>query len=124
MLVELGVRHCRLCAIPPDRGNLRGFFRMLMQDDGAAVWVSPRGMLGARVYDFPLSRDFRIAEELFWYSEGGHGAALLRAFVRWGRARGAHRIKVATEHTTDPRARALLERAGFRLIERHFAMEA
>lgn len=65
---------------------------LVYEEGGASV-----GMLGAVVFNHPLSGERTVAE-MFWYATRKHrgtaGIRLLRALERWARARGAGYIQM------------------------------
>lgn len=90
-LVEMGrAYHERLDApgayIPADFGN---WLHSVIDRPDYAVLRGKKGFLVGFIAASPYNRSLRTAHQQFWYSSGGDGIALLKAFEAWAQAQGA-----------------------------------
>lgn len=60
------------------------------------VLVTERGMIGGILAPTWCQPDWKVAVELFWWSEDGTGRQLLRGFEDWAREQGANEIRMTT----------------------------
>ena len=75
------------------------------------------GMVAGIVYPFYFSTDV-CAQELFWWSEGGHGRALLEAFEAWAKSRGANAVTmICLDRLGRDRVESIYKKAGYRASE-------
>lgn len=97
--------------------------RLIASDDGVVLVLDHKGktqgMLGMIAYAHPLSAD-PIAGELFWWCEGGHGLALLRAAERWADEMGVVAVQMVSP---DARAATIYEKRGYVMLETTYQRE-
>lgn len=60
------------------------------------VLVSEKGMIGGAIAPAYFNAAWRMAVELFWWSEDRQGIRLLRAFEDWAREHGANEVRMTT----------------------------
>lgn len=123
-LVEMG---CRFIAetsyvedIPVNPAQLESLALWLL-NGGGVIFVSERhgaitGMLGAVMFDHPMSGQ-PTASEMFWWMEPerrGDGVRLLKRFEHWAKCHGAERIMMVSP---SPEVGRLYDRLGYRATE-------
>lgn len=77
------------------------------------------GMIGAYIYDHPMSGE-RIAGEAFWWVEPEHrggGVKLMLEVEKWARAKGADRL---TMIAPSPKVETLYRALGYDKLETHY----
>lgn len=101
---------------PPD---MERTFRALIEG-GHPVFIGERGAIGATVTEHPFNSAHIAAQELFWWSEGREGLALLNALTAHC-SEHAHSLRMITLEAVEPeRTGRLYERLGFKPLERSF----
>lgn len=63
--------------------------------NGGFAAVSDDGFILGVIGPNPVSQSWVIAKEFLWWSEGKSGPALLAAFRRWAKERGANEIHLS-----------------------------
>ena len=58
--------------------------RLIVLDTGN-IFLSRDGMLGALIAPLPWDNTYKVAREAFWWSEDGHGRALVGEYEEWAR---------------------------------------
>jgi hypothetical protein len=82
------------------------------------------GAIGGFIFPHPFNNDVIVGSELFWWSEGREGLALLAAFEAACKDRDAVMVGMITLDSVEPeRTGALLERRGFKPLERQYIKE-
>jgi hypothetical protein len=84
----------------------------MLDDENAAVFVTPGGMIGGVLMPLYCSPGWIVAAELFWWAEDRSGLKLLRRFEQWGAERGAREIRMTTLQGL-PAAETILARRGY-----------
>ena len=129
VLVAMGLRFVASTSyaalIPADPDRLTAFFHGLLE--AGVVFVAERqdqavGMIGATVFDHPMSGE-RTACEVCWWVEpdarGGRSALwLLTAAEQWATAEGARRFQMIAPAGSS--AGALYQRRGYSEVETTF----
>lgn len=77
------------------------------------VAVSARGFIIGVVGGAPWNQSARTAHEVFWWSEGRDGIALLNAFEQWAASMGCE-VSEASHPSSEAAVGHLLERRGYR----------
>lgn len=92
----------------------------LIEAENAVIFVDgetqPIGMLGAHIFQHPMSGEL-VASELFWWVEPehrGNGLALYRALEGWAEERGVHKIQMVAPDERTSRVYCAL---GFTKVE-------
>lgn len=67
----------------------------LMSAKDKTVLVTDGGMIGGAIIPAYCDPDWRIAVEMFWYSQDGHGLKLMNAFERWAFDNGANEVRMS-----------------------------
>ena len=70
--------------------DCRAFFAAMIE--GGVVLIEGRGFICGVAMGQPSNASYRSAHELFWWSEGGHGAELLAAFEQWAAEQGCDEV--------------------------------
>lgn len=78
------------------------------------------GMLAVLAVPSYFNRGFVMVQELFWYSENGHGMELVTAAKRWQAEIGSRAMLLAETGRSDPRLQRVYERMGFLPVERFY----
>lgn len=118
-LVDMGERFHAAARLP---GAYNGedfgvYCAWLVGDDEGVIFRTDGGMIGGHVALLPWDRSHRVATEDFWWSEDGHGAALLSAFEEWGLAR-ANEVRMSLLTWLKPVAIArVLSMRGYQGVE-------
>ena len=87
---------------------------------GHPVFIGERGAIGATLTPHPFNHDHIHAQELFWWSEGREGLALLKALEAHCDEH-AHSLTMITLEAVDPeRTGRLYERLGYRPLEHSY----
>lgn len=87
------------------------------------VFRGEKGAIGGMMQNTPFDREIKIATELFWWSEGGEGLRLLRAYERWAKEMGSTYVCVSTLAELGENAPKILKRYGYDLREAKYAKE-
>ena len=91
-----------------------------MISGGHPVFIGERGAIGATQTPHPFNHEHIAAQELFWWSEGREGLALLRALEAHC-AEHCHSLLMITLEAVEPeRTGRLYERLGYRPLEHSF----
>ena len=122
-LMEMGQRFSKKAALVEhvgyDPASMEQTFAALITG-GHPIFVSERGAIGGTSTPHPFNHDHIIAQELFWWSEGGDGLRLLKRFEKWC-AENCHSLRMLTLEAIEPeRTGKLYERMGFKPIERGY----
>lgn len=92
-------------------------------DDGV-IFLAPGGMIWGLVVPLYYKPDHLEANEIFWWSDGGHGLSLVRAFEAWGVEQGAKSIVMSSKANIDPAVPRWLERRGYAPREQTYVKRA
>lgn len=101
-----------------DESMLRTLDRLIGSDE-ACLFVSDdlQGMVAGIVYPFYFANEI-CAQELFWWSEGGHGKELLCAFEEWAKEKGASVVTmICLDRLGKERVEKIYTKAGYRASE-------
>ena len=91
-----------------------------MIDGGHPLFIGEHGAIGAIQTKHPFNYDHIHAQELFWWSEGREGLALLNALEAYC-ADECHSLTMITLEAIDPeRTGRLYERLGYRPLEHSY----
>lgn len=127
-LVGMGQRFIRESSykgkIANNAASLTKLMRRLLSDDEGVIFVLEAndnvvGMIGAFVYEHPMSGE-RIAGEAFWWVEPekrGRGLQLMRAVERWADEKGAVRLTMIAPTENVGR---LYRACGYEPLETHY----
>lgn len=93
--------------------------------DGIVLITDARdGAIGGLCHPHPFNLKVKVGQELFWWSEGPHGLALLDALEARARALGAALWTMIALETIRPEATGkLYQRREYRPLERSFIKE-
>jgi hypothetical protein len=113
-LVDMGRRFFAATGHPAeyDPEAVAAMLGRMLDDDNAAVFVTPGGMIGGVLMPLYCSPGWIVAAELFWWAEDRSGLKLLRRFEQWGAERGAREIRMTTLQGL-PAAETILARRGY-----------
>lgn len=102
-----------------DPASMEATFRAMIEN-GHPVFVSDTGAIGALCLPHPFNGEHIAASELFWWSEGRDGLALLGALDAYCREQ-CHSLRMITLHAVEPeRTGRLYERKGFAPLEHSY----
>ena len=98
-----------------DRGSVAQTLAQLIDSPDGILICSDTGMIGGICHPHPFNLGLKVGQELFWYSEGDDGLALLEACEARARALGAKFWTMICEETLRPKAVGrYYERRGYR----------
>lgn len=103
-----------------DPESMEATFRAMIESDNFCLFVGECGALGGMVAPHPFNYSRMIADELFWWSEGREGLALLKAYEEWAQGFGAVVRMTALEAVEPERVGKLFARRGYQPLERAF----
>jgi len=101
--------------LPIDAQVTARFLTGLLRSPLGLVLVAERGFLAASVGTASVAM-LPVAIEHGWWSQGGDGLRLLRAYEAWAREQGCFAARMSTPPGAE-RAAHVLERSGFNLAE-------
>ena len=123
LLLEMGERFSEKAKLRGhvgyDPDSMAATFKALIENDHA-LFVSETGAIGATLTYHPFNHGHVVAQELFWWSEGGDGMALLDALEKHCEERADSLIMIALEAIRPEAVGKLYERRGFVPLERSF----
>lgn len=103
-----------------DPASMERTFAAMIDGDNFCLFVGSAGAIGGMVAPHPFNNAQIIADELFWWSEGREGLALLKAYEDWAGSFGAV-IRMTTLEAVEPeRVGKLFARRGYVPLERAF----
>lgn len=91
MIVEMAkkfIAYSPYSNVPVTDESLRGLFRNILQH--GVVLTNGTGFICGMITPLFFCPSVLIATEMAWWSEGGQGQELRKAFEEWGRANGSH----------------------------------
>jgi GNAT superfamily N-acetyltransferase len=88
--------------------------------NGHPLFVSDAGAIGATLTKHPFNQEHVVAQELFWWSEGGDGHQLLDALEKHCEEYADSLIMIALEAIRPEAVGKIYERRGFVPLERSF----
>jgi len=103
-----------------DPASMEQTFRAMIERDEFCLFVGDGGAIGGIVAPHPFNFAQNIADELFWWSEGREGLALLAAYEEWAAGFGAVVRMTALEAVEVERMVKIFARRGYRPLERAF----
>lgn len=123
-LLEMGARFAEKARlwdhVGYDPASMELTFRAMIEGDQFCLFVGDAGAIGGIVAPHPFNHSQKIADELFWWSEGREGLALLSAYEDWAGSFGAV-IRMTTLEAVEPeRVGKLFARRGYAPLERAF----
>ena len=122
-LMEMGKRFAERARLADHVGynpsDMLATFKALIWGDHP-VFIGERGAIGATVTKHPFNSAHIAAQELFWWSEGREGLALLKALTAHC-SEHAHSLVMITLEAVEPeRTGRLYERLGFKPLEHSY----
>lgn len=120
-LLEMGQRFADKARLIEHVGyepeSMERTFRHMIRDTNCFIAIGEAGAVGGMKAPHPFNHSHWIAQELFWWSEGREGIALLKALEEWS-ARYCQSLRMITLEAVSPeRTGMLYQRRGYRLIE-------
>lgn len=124
-IVELGARMAAQAGLQShvgyDRESVAQTLAHLIDNPDGILICSDTGMIGGICHPHPFNLAVKAGQELFWYSEGDDGLALLEACEAKARALGCQFWTMISEEAMRPKAVGrLYERRGYRLLEHSY----
>lgn len=99
-----------------NEGDLKKSLAAIISGEGA-IFVSETGICGGLIFPLYFNFAHKIAQELFWYSDGD-GRSLRSAFEGWAKDNGATEILMTClANEREAGMRRLLRRDGYKEIE-------
>jgi hypothetical protein len=120
-LLAMGARFASRAALAEHVGyepaDMENTFGVMIEDPAHVVLIGESGAIGGMSGPHPFNYRHVIAQELFWWSEGREGLALLKAFEGWAQAH-CHSLRMITLEAVEPqRTGRLYERMGYAPVE-------
>lgn len=103
-----------------DPKSMEVTFRAMIERPEFVLFIGESGALGGMIAPHPFNHARLIADELFWWSEGREGLALLNAFEDWVTSQGGILRMTVLEAVDPERASKILLRKGYQPLERAF----
>jgi hypothetical protein len=100
--------------------HMAATFAAMIDAEDHVILIGERGAIGAVCCPHPFNYDHKAAQELFWWSEGREGLALLTALETWARGRAASLQMITLEAVEPERTSKIYARKGFVPLERSF----
>lgn len=124
-MVEMG-RKFALKAAPHvgfDKASVEGLLANLIESEDGMALVGNSSMFGAIIYPHPFNDAHRVAQELFWWSEGREGLALFSEAEKRLKDRCDSFVMITLETVNPDRMAALYQKRGFVPMERGFVKD-
>ena len=122
-LLEMGARFAAKSNIAKsvgyDPATMARTFEALIANDHP-IFISESGAIGATLIEHPFNASHVVAQEMFWWSEGKDGLALMDALESYCQERAHSLIMIALEAIRPEAVGRLYERKGFAPLERSF----
>ncbi len=124
-LVEMGRKFAELATphVGFDAGSVSNLLKGLIESDDGLVLCTETSMFGAVIYPHPFNNGHRVAQELFWWSEGREGFGLLKAAEKALIGRCDSMVMITLETVNPDRMASLYQKLGFAPMERGFVKE-
>ena len=123
-LLEMGAKFAERAKLQEHVGycpeSMAQTFAFLIDQPEHVVLIGKAGAIGGVRAPHPFNLSHWLAQELFWWSEGREGLALLDAFEAWAAERGASVRMIALDAVEPERVAGILARRGYRPLERAF----
>ena len=97
-------------------------FGELIETDAAYVGIVDNGMICGIISPVLFGPSWTYAQELLWWSEGGHGLKLLADFEDWARDNNANEVRMGSLDNLKP-ADTILTRRGYSRAEISYSKE-
>lgn len=122
-LLAMGERFSQLAKLDShvgyDPATMAETFRAMIEG-GHPLFISETGAIGATQTRHPFNASHVVAQELFWWSEGGGGLALLDALLGHCEAHCNSLVMISLEAVDPERVARIYTRKGFVPLERSF----
>lgn len=122
-LLDMGARFSKKAQLSGhvgyDAESMAATFTAIIEG-GHALFVSDTGAIGATLTQHPFNAGHVVAQELFWWSEGRDGLALLGALEAHCTEHADSLIMITLEAVKPETVGRLYERRGFVPLERSF----
>jgi len=124
-LVEMGRRFAEKGAphVGFDAASVENLLTGMIENQNGLVLCCEAGMFGAIIYPHPFNNAHLVAQELFWWSEGREGMAMLREAEKRLEGRCNSFVMITLETVNPDRMAAFYEKRGFVPMERGFVKE-
>ena len=107
-----------------DPESVAALCRHLIASPDGILICDDDGMIGGLAHPHPFNMSVKVGQELFWYSQGDTGLALLEACEAQARAIGVKYWTMICEQTMRPKAVGrLYERRGYLPLEHSYIKE-
>lgn len=121
-LLEIGRKFCATAGLEFSAEALSASLANMIANESCALFITDdgRGVIGGIVYPHFFSGTL-VAQELFWWCEGG-GLKLLERFEQWAHEAGAQKVLMLCLESVEPeRVASLYRRRGYLPLERSFS---
>lgn len=123
-LLEMGAKFAEKARLTDhvgyDPDSMAATFAALIEAPEHAIFIGEAGAIGGTSCAHPFNHSHRIAQELFWWSEGREGLRLLAAFEGWARETCQSVAMIALEAVNPERVGRIYEKQGYAPLERGF----
>lgn len=103
-----------------DAASVEQLLDGLIESENGFVLRGDNSMFGAVIYPHPFNNRHKVAQELFWWSEGREGLVLLKQAEIALKERSNSMVMITLETVNPDRMAALYEKFGFVPMERGF----
>lgn len=121
-LLEMGAKFAERAKLNDhvgyDPDSMAKTFAAMIEGENFCLFIGENGAIGGIVAPHPFNYSRRIADEIFWWSEGREGLKLLEAYEEW--AGDAVTRMTALEAVEPDRMKRFYERRGYVALERAF----
>lgn len=106
-----------------NRDSVERLLTSLIDSDDGLVLVGDSSMFGAIIYPHPFNSAHRVAQELFWWSEGREGLALFGEAEKRLHGRCDSFVMITLETVNPDRMANIYQKRGFVPMERGFVKD-
>lgn len=106
-----------------DENSVRSLLTGMIESPESLVLMNGQSMFGAVIYAHPFNNAHKVAQELFWWSEGREGLALLKHVEKALKGRCNSMVMITLEAVNPDRMAKLYQKIGFAPMERGFVKE-
>lgn len=103
-----------------DPASMAKTFAWMIDNEHSVILLGDTGAIGLNKAPHPFNHAHWFAEELFWWSEGREGLALLAAAEAWANEHADSLRMITLEAVNPERMGRLYERRGYRAIEHSY----
>lgn len=121
-LLEMGEKFAKKANLSEHCGynaqDMAETFKAMIERNEFCLFIGDKGAIGGIKAPHPFNYATTMADELFWWSEGREGLALLEAYEEWA---GDALVRMTTLEAVNPdRMSKFYQRRGYEPLERVF----